>query len=261
MKPTHNYCVAAEQAGHGNPISKANTTPLVDESADATISELQPALNPELHAVQPNLDKGVLDARASMFRPQSAEIPIGSAEREHEPPGQPSPEQGLDDQDGSSADMTPDQALEAALQEATAQADIQSDTGSASDVEMADSFAPDPDVLAPASTESSTGSSQHDNGLIESSEEPMDVGDGESDPYEPPEATPPPEDALSSPDSPPFSPAPPETISGSSHLDKEHDDVLIGPNEVTASKALINADDLVLPPAQANQVLSSTLDA
>jgi hypothetical protein len=196
-----------------------------------------------------------------MSRPQSAEIPIGSTEQEHEPPGQSSPEQGLDDQDGSSADMTPDQALEAALQEATAQADIQSDTGSASDVEMADSFAPDPDVLAPASTESSIGSSQHDNGLIESSGEPMDVGDGESDPYEPPEATPPPEDALSSPDSPPFSPAPPEAISGSSHVDKQHDGASIGPDEVTASKALINVDDLALPPAQANQVLSSTLDA
>jgi hypothetical protein len=125
---------------------------------------------------------------------------------------------------------------------------------------MTDSFALDPDVSAPPSAEGSIYSSQQDSGLIESGEEPMDVADGESDPYEPPEATPPPVDALFSPDSPPFSPAPPEAIPSSSHTDKQHDDISIGPEEVTASKTAIHADDLALPIARANQVFPSLLD-
>jgi hypothetical protein len=169
-------------------------------------------------------------------------------------PGQYSSEQSPgNEKDGSPSNITPDQALEAALQEATVH-DVQSDAGSASDVEMTDSFAPDPDVLAPTSAGDSTESSQQSNGPMESSEEPMDVADGESDPYEPPEATPPPADVLSSPDSPPFSPAPPEAISSASHTDKEHDDILIGLDDVTASNTAIHADDLALPPAQANHV-------
>jgi len=162
---------------------------------------------------------------------------------------------------GSSSNITPDQALEAVLQEATAQANVQSDAGSASDVEMTESFAPDPDVLAPASGDGSRESSPQGIRPMESSEEPMDVADGESDPYEPPEATPPPADALSSPDSPPFSPAPPEAISSTSHTDKENGDISIDLDEVTASNATIHANDLALPPAQANHVFSSTLDA
>jgi hypothetical protein len=259
MKSTHSSCLASDQAEDSHPISKANAPTPVEESVGATMSDVQPTSNLDLkQPVEPDISTSVSDARASMSRPHSPDIPLRSAELQHQSSGQPSREQapGIE-QDESLSDITPDQALEAALQEATAQPDVQSDTGSASDVEMTDSFAPDPEVLAPASADCSTESSQQDNGLIESSEEPIDVADGESDPYEPPEATPPPADALSSPDSPPFSPAPPEAISGSSHTDKQHDDTSIGPDEVTVSKTAVNTDDLALPTVQANQVYPS----
>ena len=224
------------------------------------MSNVQSTSNLDLQqTVEPDMDIDVTVFLASVSRPHSPDISVRSTEPQHQSSGQPSPEQAPgNEQDGSSSDITPEQALEAALEEATAQADVQSDARSGSDVEMTDSFAPDPDVLAPASAEGSTENSQQDNGLVETSEEPMDVADGESDPYEPPEATPPPADALSSPESPPFSPAPPEAISGSSNTDIQQEDISIGPDEVTASRAAIHADDLALPPAKANQVFSST---
>lgn len=235
---------------------------MVEESLDPAISDIQSAsIHVFNQTIEDNTNNNVSNAGASISRAQSIEISMRSADPEDELPNQLSPAQSPRNiQDASSADMTPDQALEAALQEATAQADVLSSVGSVSDVEMTDSFAHDPAVLAPTSNEGSTGSSLHDNGLIESSEEPMDVADGESDPYEPPEATPSPAAAHSSPVSPPFSPAPPEAISGSSRINRQHDGILTGSDEVTDSKAMIRADDLALPPALANQVFSSTLD-
>jgi hypothetical protein len=226
------------------------------------MSDVQPMSNLNLEqTVHPHKGNHISDSRASMPSPHSAEIPARSVEPQHDSPRQTSPERAPGNgEDGSSSDVSPDQALEAALQEATAQADVQSDGGSTSDVDMMDSFAPDPEVLAPTSAESPTPSSQQDNGLLESSEEPMDVADGDSDAYEPPEATPPPVDALSSADSPPFSPAPPEAIPRSSRTDKQHDGVTIGLDEATASKATTHADDIALPPAQADQVFPSTPD-
>lgn len=227
------------------------------------MSDAQPISNLELQQTV-QLDMRVSEARSPLSRPQSAEIPVRSAEPENKGPRQSSPQQASDnEQDDSFADMTPDQAFEGDLQEATAQADFQYNAASTLDVEMTDSSssAPDPDVLAPASAKNSTEISQHHDGLVKSSAQLIDVADGESDPYEPPEATPPPEEAISTPDSPPFSPAPPETISGGSHADKQYNDISISPDEAIVSKHVRHADDLALPPAQANQVFSSTPDA
>lgn len=108
-----------------------------------------------------------------------------------------------------------DQALEAALQEAVR---AEADSHETSDVEMETSFAPDPNQLAPQSPSAS---------VQEEIDSPMyspvlertvpDLPDGESDNYEPPEATPP-VDAPSPVESPPFSPAPPDAISESAHV-------------------------------------------
>jgi hypothetical protein len=262
LNSTYSSCLASEQAGDNHPISKANTPALVEEGVDVILSNVQLTLNLDIkQTVEPDIDMDVTLAPASMSRPHSSENSARSVEPQHQSSSQPSPEQAPGhEQDGSSSDIAPEQALEAALQEATAQADVQSDTGSVSDVEMTDYFAPDHDVLAPASAEDSRESSQQPNGLIESSGEPTVVADGESDPYEPPEATPPPADALPAPDSPPFSPAPPEEVSGSSNTDKQQEDISTGPDEVTASKAALHIDDLALLPAPANQVFSSALD-
>lgn len=142
--------------------------------------------------LQQHIGNDILEARALTPGPQTSELPIGSVEPDHELSGNQSPQQSS----GSSeivtlANMIPDQVLEAALQGATAEANVQSDPGSVSDVEMTDSFEPVPRVLALATAEDSTIISQYGTDLIENIEAPMDVPDSESDPYELPEATPP----------------------------------------------------------------------
>lgn len=102
-----------------------------------------------------------------------------------------------------------DHALEAALQEAVR---AEADSHAHSDSEMEDSFAPDPNQLAPESSPSlADGGSQSPvySPILERSVPEVPDADGESDNYEPPEATPP-ADASSPIDSPPFSPAPPD---------------------------------------------------
>jgi hypothetical protein len=233
---------------------------LVEESVDATISDIQPTSTPDpLQTLQQHIGNDILEARASTPGPQTSEPPIGSVEPDHELSGNQSPQQSSGNSKNiTPANMSPDQVLKAALQGATAEANVQSDPGSVSDVEMTDSFEPVPGVLTPATAEDSRVISQYGTDLIENIEAPMDVPDGESDPYEPPEATPPHQGALSPPGSPPFSPAPPEETLDDTDVDKEYDDILTGPQEVTLSKALVNADDLVLLPDQANQVFPST---
>lgn len=103
--------------------------------------------------------------------------------------------------------VSTDQALEAALQEAVrAEADYHADT------EMDISFAPDPNQLAPESCSNPAEGEIHSpeyTPVLESTV--VEDMDGESDIYEPPEATPP-VDMPSPIESPPFSPAPPEVI-------------------------------------------------
>jgi hypothetical protein len=100
-----------------------------------------------------------------------------------------------------------DQTLEAALQEAVrAEADSHSRDGNEVDIEV--SYAPNPTQLAPEMASETV----EENRSPEYSPVPHrtvpDVPDRESDDYEPPDATAPPE-VL---ESPPFSPAPPDSI-------------------------------------------------
>jgi hypothetical protein len=129
---------------------------------------------------------------------------------------------------GSSADpkekVTDDHALEAALQEAVrAEADAHAHEGS--DVDMENSYAPDPNQLAPDSP--AAGSEE---GELSPEYSPVlhrtisDVPDRESDDYEPPEATPA-IDMQGPIESPPFSPAPPETISEPTNHPAPDDDL------------------------------------
>lgn len=107
--------------------------------------------------------------------------------------------------------VSTDRALEAALQEAV-RAEADSHAQGYSDTEMDTSFAPDPNQLAPEScsnpAEGEIHSPEYAPVLEDTVAEDMD---GDSDIYEPPEATPP-VDAPSPIESPPFSPAPPEVI-------------------------------------------------
>jgi hypothetical protein len=110
--------------------------------------------------------------------------------------------------ENSNENVSTDRALEAALQEAVrAEADSQSQNGD--EIDMDDSYAPDPTQLAPVMpsdrAEEDNRSAEYSPGLHRNV---PDVPDRESDDYEPPDAT-----ALSDVlESPPFSPAPPESI-------------------------------------------------
>ncbi|RDL41503.1 uncharacterized protein BP5553_01482 [Venustampulla echinocandica] len=113
----------------------------------------------------------------------------------------------LDPHDQTSADH----ALEAALQEAVR---AEADSHAHNDLEMEDSFAPDPNQLAPESSPSLADEGSQSpvySPVLERSVPDVLEADGESDNYEPPEATPP-VDAPSPVDSPPFSPAPPDMV-------------------------------------------------
>lgn len=120
-----------------------------------------------------------------------------------------------------------DRALEAALQEQV-RTEAESHEQSEDDVDMEDSYAPDPAQLAPVSVTNSVvegpgstvleSAADLNGGTAETDElpivenVPMDIDDEDDDDYEPPEATPPVE--VPSPvESPPFSPAPPESVS------------------------------------------------
>jgi hypothetical protein len=91
---------------------------------------------------------------------------------------------------------------------------------------MEDSFAPDPAELAPLSSNSPSSDYQQENSaILPDTDNSNAVANGESDTYEPPDATPTPMDVsspmdLSSPsDSPPFSPAPPEVTATSAEIE------------------------------------------
>lgn len=103
-----------------------------------------------------------------------------------------------------------DQALEAALQEAV-RAEADSHAQNDDDMDIEDFYAPDPSQLAPRTpthAPEQIGSPEYSPTLDRTIPDPP----GESDDYEPPEATPPIEE-TSAPDSPPFSPAPPKVTS------------------------------------------------
>ncbi|KAF8858811.1 hypothetical protein BDZ45DRAFT_673742 [Acephala macrosclerotiorum] len=116
-----------------------------------------------------------------------------------------------DHQDSASTN----QALEAALQEAVrAEADLHAhgdEDQMDADMDMENSYAPDPNHLAPESSSSvvleNEGSPDYSPVLNRTLPE---VPERESDDYEPPEATAPIEAPV--PDSPPFSPAPPQSL-------------------------------------------------
>lgn len=98
-----------------------------------------------------------------------------------------------DVEDTSSAD----QALEAALQDAVrADTELHDQEG---DINMLDSYAPDPNQLAPDIED------KQESAFSVEKQRSADVAERESDDYEPPEASP-----LA--DSPPFSPAPPDEV-------------------------------------------------
>ncbi|KAI9732972.1 MAG: hypothetical protein M1818_007405 [Claussenomyces sp. TS43310] len=109
------------------------------------------------------------------------------------------------------------QNLDAALQSAIASAEAESMARVGSDVEMEDLYAPNPQVDASASISNPARNSVSDDiSVNDTNRDVLDRADGESDPYEPPEATPPASDDVPmSVDSPPFSPAPPETSDSS----------------------------------------------
>ena len=103
-----------------------------------------------------------------------------------------------------------DQALEAALQEAV-RAEADSHAEDDDDMDIEDFYAPDPSQLEPQTPNhvpEQIGSPEYSPILHRT----IPDAPGESDDYEPPEATPPIEE-TSAPDSPPFSPAPPKLTS------------------------------------------------
>lgn len=251
--------VVSEPMGNSKPISKANTPLLVEENADIVLSDVQLTSNPDLqHTMQPVQENSNSDSQASTSHSNPKEVLIGSVEPTHESSAKSSPNHAIaNEDDGSLSDIIPGQALEASLEEATALAEVQSREVSSSDIDMDDAYLPDPDVQATASVDSPVGNVQLNSQPDGDSDDLMDVADGESDQYEPPEATPPPEYGLPSLDSPPFSPAPPEAISESSRTDK-HNNMLIGPTEVPPPKELRHAKSPILPQDQANLVILSS---
>jgi hypothetical protein len=110
--------------------------------------------------------------------------------------------------DDHKVDIVTDHVLEAALQEAV-RAEADSHSQGASDMDIEDFYAPDPNQLAPDTSIEPTDEKRSP--IYSPIFERSDAADGESDNYEPPEA--PPQVDKPSIDSPPFSPAPPETIS------------------------------------------------
>lgn len=143
---------------------------------------------------------------------------------------------------GESMDIAKvDQDLEAALQDAVrAQVDSQDTQGQSDAMDIEDSYAPDPDQLAPETTPSSTKDADRSpsySPVIERNIPIVSDRQSEAD-YEPPEAAP---SADRSPtQSPPFSPAPAEPIV------EEVADLIIFPNNHGLLAA--DANDSVEPP-------------
>jgi hypothetical protein len=128
-----------------------------------------------------------------------------------------------------SSDTAFEQALEAVLQEQV-HAEAGSHTQEGNDIDIGDSFAPDPAQLAPESSPSEAAMVE-DNTVVQDGGDKSDqlpivqpsvIGkdngqdDGDDD-YEPPEATPPVDVDMHSP---PFSPAPPESLDGFQQFSK-----------------------------------------
>lgn len=110
--------------------------------------------------------------------------------------------------------LVTNQSGDAAPQDTLATAETESLGLVSNDVEMEDSYAPDPHELAPASEESLGDVHVAETAPIANDKEvTSEAPDGESDPYEPPEASPAvSDDEPMSMDSPPFSPASPKVI-------------------------------------------------
>lgn len=105
------------------------------------------------------------------------------------------------------------QSLDAALQNAIASAEAESMAGVGSDSDMQDLCTPNSNEPSPLTRATSSNPEPED---VPMNEDTSSRGDGDSDHYEPPEATPPvSDDVPMSMDSPPFSPAPPETAQAS----------------------------------------------
>lgn len=106
---------------------------------------------------------------------------------------------------------TPQEFFEDTLHEAMHD-EVKSHDSAETNIDMEDPDAPDPSQLAPESADSTPSCNEDEeqpSPVSPVGHTDSDIIDGESDNYEPPEATPPLD--MSSPvDSPPFSPAPPE---------------------------------------------------
>jgi hypothetical protein len=230
--------LALEALENIEPIREASAPTSMEESPVTAVVHLQPALTETIESS--------LITRSTSNDTTSAptEYPL-DVDEVPSAPSDPTKE-AADEKDTVPADndleedaepiLTPDQALEAALQEASARAEAESHEVPDSDVEMANSYAPDPDVLAPMFTASPEEDMEIDNGTSGDADELPNIADGESDTYEPPEATPPATDAVAFVDSPPFSPAPPSAVS----------DVPINHQADEASPSPIPGDAVVL---------------
>lgn len=149
--------------------------------------------------------------------------------------------------------MSPDQILEAALQEASARTEAESSAEVDIDVEMTDIYAQGPELMGPSSMESPVATAQQDSNSNQSVDELSDSAEGDSDTYEPPEATPPATEVVLSVDSPPFSPAPPETISAA-HTDHQRESYSPGSNDLDIVQFSKHPEAVPPPAPQADEV-------
>ena len=184
-------------------------TPTSDEGEIKQIdSAIEPANNNDAieqpttvppHVGSPNRFEQDVDLASFSASTEDSSLPHENGLDSNHGPGDPQIFGSSDNNSAVQVDRaSADHALEAALQEAVrAEADEHHEEV---DIEMEASHAPDPDQLAPESPLATEQGSPIYSPLIRRA---SGGSVGESEDYEPPEATPPPQ-------SPPFSPAPPD---------------------------------------------------
>jgi hypothetical protein len=139
-------------------------------------------------------------------------------------------------------DIKHKRTLNAALQHACATQELTSEISTDSDAHMDNSSSDTPDLADIASVLTSgkndeTGDQENIEHMHFNHTEPVE---GESDLYEPPEATPPAPEIAFSPESSPFSPAPPQTISENAHTDLQiFVPSSVGPSEISVERSAV----------------------
>lgn len=156
-------------------------------------------------------------------------------------------ENGSDRQTHLVADMVPDRALDETFQDSSVRSDATRD----SDIE--DFYAPDPHELPSISSDSPTSPKQSDDRLAATdTDKAADSAVGESDHYEPPEATPSPMDTSSS-GSAASSPVPPDDVSSTDRTDLQAVD-----SSVLAFTDIVSANHTASNPELAPQKVEGT---